>query len=204
MRSRNACVILFLLMAAVVAACTDSSRPGAGKVQPTKSSAVTPTASSSGQSYRDVDSGWTLRYPADFLSERLPGRAAFSGELYVVRFYDERFRGVEPSGQVEVVLYSRDADDLDVWLDRHSATKTDADDAQIYFRGVMSVRSTELAGRGARAFTWNGDEVGAVYTVVAFLGDRVFRINYFCHGSYCPTITRIFDGVVASVEFHRS
>jgi len=198
---RGAFLGVLVLFLAAVTGCGDGAGERTHGIASSPTPTVTSTVSPQGQVYSDADSGWTLEYPHGFLFEKLAGRAAFAGELYVVRFFDERFRDKEPLGQVEVVMYTRDVDDLGTWLDRHSGTRDEPDDPRIYFRDVKDLRSAELASRTARAFTWDADEIGAVYTIVSFLAQRVFRINYFCSPDYCSTMNSIFDTIVASVEF---
>lgn len=202
MRSRLGLVGISLLF--VASACGEPTRPTQSlpttptlSVSPSLSPSPSPTA---WQTYSNSDFGFTIQYPPDFLTEEF-NRFAEEGHLFDVRFFDNKFKGGYPAGQVEIGVWDRDADSLDEWLAKHSGSGA-GEDPQIYYGMVSNQKSTTVNGRPA--ISWDQEDAGeisAIHHIALFSASRVIELRWFADNpSYAPTIEPIFNRIVDSYQ----
>jgi hypothetical protein len=154
-----------------------------------------PTPSGPWKEYSDPDFGFTIEYPPNYLFEE-NNPSVHQGLLRLGRFFDEKFAGTYPEGQVDISVYVKDADSLNEWVTKHSSTSTAPDDPQIYYRDVSSLTPGTANERPAVTFDWNAAEIGPVHVVAFFSGTRVVALDWFG----VPSIEPIFDRMLDSYK----
>jgi hypothetical protein len=154
--------------------------------------------------YSNQDYGYALQYPADFLREEVPARKDFyKGELHVMRFFDKKFKGQYPDGQILLNLYLKDRPALDRWITAHSGKEGGPEDHNVYFRDIRNVKRIQgPQGRTAFSFDWITSEDGegrSTYHSVAFHSrDKVALLSWYVHNQdYAATLEPNFQQMLA-------
>jgi photosystem II stability/assembly factor-like uncharacterized protein len=154
------------------------------------------------QAFTNAQYGFAIAYPPGYTLKSEGGANPATGWLAEFRAVDSCYLDVYPPGQVEMGVYTKDADTLTAWVNKHSVAKcTDPG----FFPGVSNMRSVTVAGRDALAFddVYTGCEFsGVVHTTVLLLGSgNVFRIDWWATDpNYAPTLQAIADQMLASLK----
>jgi hypothetical protein len=209
-RSRLGLVGISLLF--VASACGEPTRPTQTlPTTPTISVSPSPSLSplpsptpTAWQNYSNEEFDFSIDYPPGFLFEEaskgVTSNADKAGRLAFVRFFDQKFAAGDLAGQVELAVFTKDADSLESWLAKHSSDDY-PDDSQVYYNQVSNQASTTVNNRSAISFDWKAAEIGPVHVVAFFIDGRVFQIDWFGDDpTYAGTIEPIFDRMLESFE----
>src|SRR5438093_1126502 len=96
---------------------------------PSSSTSTSPSPSSSPSQwavYTDADYHFSISYPAGFVVERHPSDGR-TGLLISYRAVDAQYANGYPPGQLEFVVYAKDADTLEGWVAKHSGPTSSTD-----------------------------------------------------------------------------
>lgn len=157
-----------------------------------------PTPTDLSKTYSDPAYGFSLKYPTDFQTETFDPSVQM-GQLRRLRFFDKRFLGEYPAGQIELAVYEKDANSLETWLAKHSGS--DRTKPGIYYEQPSSAKDPSVNGRPAISFDFDGGpEVGAVHVVGFFSGELVIALEWFGTESYSPSIQAVFDQMLESYK----
>ena len=189
---------------------------GAADVSPTPSSDTSPSASPSSSAspspspssspaqwpvYTDADYHFDISYPSGFTFLK-EGGSPGTGMLQAYRAVDPAYLNTYPPGQVEIAIYTKDADSLAAWVTKHSGP-AGSNDLTRYWSPVTNQAPVALASQSGLAFDWVPDQGGGpIHAEVAFLGTTyVFLIQWWAsEPSYEATVTDNYARMVASLE----
>src|SRR6266851_1848401 len=186
-------VCLALSLAACVNATATATASPATPV-----SATPPLCSDTDQSapwriYDAPDYRFSICYPPTFVVDRMHGvpgtglvmayRAVAVGDL----------TNNPPPGQIEMTVYTSDADTLSGWLSKHSGPPSSSDMTRYWSPPTNQVEVT-VQGRPRLSFDWIGDGEGAmtVHATALFLGTAyVFVLQWW--STFAPYSASIED-----------
>jgi hypothetical protein len=212
---RTASWCLALVLIAAGSACGRSSSVGAGSqtasTTPSSSPSSSPSASKASPSipsgwktYSDQTYGFSISYPDTFTFKQEGGAFPARGWLIEYRAVDTRYLGTYPSGQVEMGVYTKDANTLTAWVQKHSDATCGMPNSTAFFWNVSNLKTTTAAGRDAVSFDDNskgceGPQSTNHFTVFFLGSNHVFRFNWWASdANYSPTIEAIADKMLAS------
>jgi hypothetical protein len=163
-----------------------------------------PPPAASWQTYSDVKYGFVVSYPRGYTFEQAGRGNPDIGWLAAYRAVDDCYLGGYPGAQVEISVFTRDADPLTAWVTKHSRAL--CTDAGGYFWAVSNLRSTTAAARAAVTFDMNLNgcpELSGVAHVTAFVlkSGSVFAFDWWSSDAgYAPTMHSIAEQMLASVK----
>jgi hypothetical protein len=102
--------------------------------------------------YTDSEYPFTAAYPTGFIFEKQSGNPGI-GLLMSYRTLDPADTKGYPRGQIEIVIYTNDADTLAKWIAKHTGQPTSSDRAR-YWNSVSNQTSIRVGGREGLAFDW--------------------------------------------------
>jgi hypothetical protein len=197
MRVRLLCFVL-ILAACGTGGQTSSASP-AEAVTPTPSAVATPTTN--WLSYSDPDYRFSVLYPPSFTFERQHGVTG-TGLLMAYRAVDPVYQNSEPPGQLEIAIYSKDADTLTGWVAKHSGPPTSPDLTR-YWIAATNQSPVTVNGQPGLAFDWVPD-TGArtVHATACFLGTAyVIVLQWWSTDpSYAPTLQQYYQQMLAGLK----
>lgn len=154
-------------------------------------------------SYKDNKYAFTISYPKGFTFQKSGGADPRPGWLIEYRAVDTCFLGGYPPGQVEMGVYTMDADTLTAWVQKHSDSTCLI--GKEYFWAVSNLRTVTVSARKAVAFDVDAsgcpEGTGMIHDTAFLLGTgNVFRISWWSSDpNYVSTVQAIAERMLASV-----
>ncbi len=124
------------------------------------------------------------------------------------RAVDNCYLGGYPPGQVELGVYTKDADTLNAWVQKHSDTDCGGANSTAFIFGVSSLTATTAAGHDAVSFDDQGSGCGGPaykgHSTVFFLDlQHVFMLDWWTSGpDHAPTVQAIGSQMLATFKAH--
>jgi hypothetical protein len=120
------------------------------------------------------------------------------------RAVDSQYLANYPPGQVQIALYSMDADTLRGWINKHIGPQV-SNDPQHYWDTTSNVTDVTMAGLPALAFDYAliGPEAPETNHAVAVMhgSNYVLVVEWWAYqASYRATIGNVGQGMVTSVN----
>ena len=181
-----------------------ASTPTDATPPPASSARIAPPCSvvAGHRAYTNSQYGFSLSYPGGYTVEQAGSANPSAGWLAEFRAVDTCFLGSYPRGQVEMGIYTQDADTLTAWVSKHSVAR--CTDSGGFFWGVSNLKSVTAAGRDAVAF----DEASTCEgpstihdTVLLLKSGKVFRFDWWSTDpNYTATIQGIAQQMLDSLE----
>jgi len=119
--------------------------------------------------YSDAIAGFTVSYPPGFTLQLQHNPVTGLVESY--RAVESCYLKVSPPGQLELTVYTKDADSLAGWVNNHTGSPAFISGTDQYFSGVSNQAPARVAGRDAMGFDWQPDAAPfTVHNTALFLG----------------------------------
>jgi hypothetical protein len=118
------------------------------------------------------------------------------------RAVDPKYLGTYPAGQIEIAIYSKDADTLSCWVAKHSGPPT-SNDMSRYWTPPTNQLAVAVAGRPGLSFDWVSDMGGpTIHATSLFLGTAyVFVLQWWSSdASYATTVQQYARQMLATFK----
>lgn len=151
--------------------------------------------------YSDPDYRFSISYPPGFTVQRHPAGSG-TGLLVSYRAVDPIYLNSYPPGQLEFVVYNKDANTLSDWVAKHSGPPGSADITR-YWTPVSNQSSATVAGNAGLSFDWVPDmRDKIVHATVVFLGTAyVFLVQWWSTDpSYEATLRQDYAQMLNTVQ----
>jgi hypothetical protein len=155
-----------------------------------------PAPVASWHGYSDTTYGFKISYPPGFRFEPQHGVAG-TAIVMLYRAVDDCYSGGYPPGQVELGVFTNDADTLTAWVQKHSDVDCAGTNTKAFIFGVSNTQSVTVDGRAAIAFDDKSSGCGGPASSgqeTAFLlsPQYVFMVGWWSAGpDYAPTLRQI-------------
>jgi hypothetical protein len=194
------------ILLVVVSACggvTDHSGSASGaRTSPSQIASPSPT-SATWQVYADAQYGFSISYPREFTFKKEGGADPARGWLNEYRAVETRFLDAYPPGQVEVGVYTKDADTLSAWVQKHSAASCGLP-GNPFFWATANLKPVTAAGRDAVSFDTDPKGCGpsiAVHNIVFFMSNGyIFQLDWYANTTYATTIQGVGQQMLATYK----
>jgi hypothetical protein len=153
------------------------------------------------QTYSDAEYAFKIAYPPGFIFKREGAADPSSGWLAEYRAVDKTYLNVYPPGQVELAIYSNDADTLPNWITKHTGASSSTDHSR-YWQSTSSIQATSAAGRSAIAFDVNVAGFPATGHSTAFMqnSSRIVVVNWWSDASYASSVGEFARQMLATFD----
>jgi hypothetical protein len=113
-----------------------------------------------------------------------------------MRAVDKQFSTGYPPGQVDFGVYSKDADTLEAWVQRHTGPCGSPNSKAYFWDTTAKLQPATIAGRSAVSFDWDQSScfgTATLHETALFFGtDYVFRLDWWSTDpNYSSTIQQI-------------
>ena len=161
------------------------------------SSSPTPIVPSGWQTYSDATFAFRIAYPAAFTFKREGNADPVAMWLAEYRAVDNRYLNGYPPGQVELGVYSMNADTLDAWLTLHTGVDQSTH-SQFYWAATSNVQAATIVGRAVITFdVQNGPAL--VHVTIFRHGVYLIRLDWYSTDStYSSDIQAVADQMLKS------
>ena len=187
------------------AASPTATAPSAtGSLTPLPTATLVACQDMPNQIYVNNDFGVSISCPSNFMWQTYPAFQPIPALVFHARAVDKQYIANYPPGQVQIQLYSMDADTLRAWINKHIGPQMSTD-PQHYWDTTSNVSDVTMAGRSALAFDYTlfGPEAPETNHAVAVVhGSKyVLVVEWWAYqASYRATIGSIGEGMVTSVK----
>lgn len=155
------------------------------------------------QTYVNNDFDFSLSCPSDFTWQTYAANQPIPALVFHARAVDTQYLANYPPGQVQIALYSMDAETLRGWINKHIGPQMSTD-PQHYWDTTSNVTDVTMAGQLALAFDYTliGPEAPETNHAVAVVhGSYVLVVGWWAYqASYRATIGNVGQGMVTSVR----
>jgi hypothetical protein len=146
----------------------DETASPARTSSPSPSAWPSPTGSQ-WSTYTDSDYHFSISYPPGFTFERQHGVEG-TGLVMTYRAVDSRYLSGYPPGDIDIGIYTKDADTLAGWVAEHTGPVTSSDMGR-YWSPVTNETPVTVAGHAGLSFDWVGDsDPLTLHDTAVFLG----------------------------------
>jgi len=176
---------------------------------PSPSPTSSPTAIASPpagwQVYRDDQFGFSIFYPPGFVVDNPGSNTLPAPWLRERRVVDKQYQNVSPPGQIDIGVYSIDADTLTAWVQKHTGPCGSQVSNAFFWDVVRNLTTVTAAGRQAVSFDWDMSSCGASLTVhetAFFMGSAyVFRLDWWAlDPAYATTLQQYAQQILATFQ----
>jgi hypothetical protein len=125
-----------------------------------------------------------------------------TGLVMVYRAVENCYVNTYPPGQIEIAIYSQDADAVAAWISKHSGPPTSSDPTR-YWTPVTNQAAVTVAGQTGVSFDWVPDMMDkTIHATAIFLGTAyVLVIQWWStEASYATTLHSYYQRMLTDLK----
>jgi hypothetical protein len=198
---RRATVCVVGLAVALVSCGSRTGNPTAVRTDSPSPLVKSPSPSGSWQVYTDQQYGFSVSYPPDFTFQTQGSGPP--GGLQAYRAVDNRNLSGEPPGQVDIDLFSMNADSIRAWVVKHTGPAEAPSNQEFYWGTASNLAATTAAGRPALSFDYSSEGFPTTVHATVFLqsSSRVLLLDWWSTDpNYEASIQATFQQMLSSLR----
>lgn len=144
-------------------------------------------------------------YPPSFVLDNPGSNTLPAPWLRERRIVDKQYENANPPGQIDIGIYSKDADTLSAWVQKHTGPCGSPVTKGFFWDVVRNVEIASAAGRQAVTFDWDMSSCGSsliVHETAFFMGSEyIVRFDWWAFDAgYATTLQTYSQQILAT--FH--
>lgn len=151
--------------------------------------------------YKDSTYKFSVSYPPSFTFEQQHGVSG-TGLTMAYRAFDPIYANTNPAGQLEIAIYTKDADSLSAWVTKHTGPKGSTNVSH-FFPGATNQSPVTVDGRPGISLDWTptGEGPSSVHGTATLLGTAyVIVVDWWSTDpSYATTLQPYYQQMLASL-----
>jgi hypothetical protein len=125
-----------------------------------------------------------------------------TGLVMAYRAVENCYVNTYPPGQIEITIYSKDADTVAAWISKHSGPATSSDPTR-YWTPVTNQTAVTVTGQEGVSFDWVPDmKDKTIHATATFLGTAyVFVIQWWSNDTdYATTLHSYYQRMLTDLK----